>query len=465
MPGLTPATTPGGSPGAAGPTGAASGGAGHSPAAAAGSAGAPSGAAPGSGGAPAITGSRLIPANAQGVTASQILIGVNLAKPGSGTAAATQFGAKGISGADDTPTVKSIISYINAHGGVAGRTLAAVFAYTDVTAGSFDQQAQAACASFTSDHQVFAVVQQINDGSAVLPACLAQHHVALFDEGNSAFYDSQSIGQWAPYYYSPGRMTLDRMSAQITGLAQQGYFDKGSRVGVALYDSPSYQRALSHVIRPALAAVGFPPTDVYQFSLPSSAAGVSDTAAQASNAVLKFRSEGIDHVIFVASLGALPFLFLPESESQGYRPRYGFSSSDLPDFQRQNAPATQLARSIAVGWNRSADMGALQTWNDTPASRQCQAAVRASGVTDLTVAYGVSCDPYFLLQAALANAGEVSGAGLRAAMDRLGASFQMVGPPATSFGPGLFDGIAGYRDLPFNAGCDCYRYVGGALSL
>ncbi len=93
--------------------------------------------------------------------------------------------------------------------------------------------------------------------------------------------------------------------------------------------------------------------------------------SQANNAVLKFRSAGVTHVITVPTGGALPFAFMPSAESQGYRPRYAMNSLEIPAFVDLNVPNAQLKDALAVGWLPTSDVLTPQRPNDNPAERLC----------------------------------------------------------------------------------------------
>jgi ABC-type branched-subunit amino acid transport system substrate-binding protein len=406
----------------------------------------------------------LIPADAPGVTNTTITIGVNLPNPQSAAEITAAFGANGVQSTDNLAAVEAIINYINAHGGVAGRKLVAVYTYTDITQGTYDSEDQAVCDTFTQDNKVFAVIELINDGSPVLASCLAQAGVVLIDDGNSIIYDTKTIeADFGAGYYEPTHMVLDRYGEVIDGLAQQGYFDGHPKIGVIIFDLPQYEETLTNVIEPALAKLGLSVTDTYAFAAPSSTAGVADDAAEASNAILRFKSEGIDHVLFVDSLSALPFLFMPVASSQGYTPRYGLSSDDIPEFLQQNAPASQLAGAVAVGYSEVRDI-ANPDYTGTPEMKECSEAVAPSGASTPAISYGMGCDPFFFLQAAVNSATEVSIAGMRAAVDRLGTSYQAADTPYTDWGPGNYDGVAAYRDLTFEGSCSCFEYTSGPIA-
>jgi hypothetical protein len=406
----------------------------------------------------------LIPADAPGVTNTTITIGVNLPNPQSATEISSAFGASGVQSTNNTAAVEAIVNYVNAHGGVAGRKLVALYTYTDITQGTYDSEDQAVCDTFTQDNKVFAVIELINDGSPVLASCLAQAGVVLIDDGNSIIYDTKTIAaDFGAGYYAPTHLVLDRYGEVIDGLAQEGYFSGNPKIGVVIFDLPQYQETVTNVIEPALAKLGLSVSDTYAFDAPTSTAGVADDAAEAVNAVLRFNSEGINHVLFVDSLSALPFLFMPVASAQGYAPRYGLSSADIPEFLQQNVGASQLAGALAVGYSQVRDI-ANPNYRGTPQMTECSDAVAPSGAGTPAVSYGMGCDPFFFLQAALNSAQQVSVAGMRAAVDNLGSSYQAADTPYTDWGPGSYDGVAAYRDLAFEGSCSCFEYTSGPIA-
>jgi hypothetical protein len=331
-----------------------------------------------------------------------------------------------------------------------------------VLTGTFDSQAQAVCEAFTRDTPVFAVITYPNTGSDVLPACMAQHDSVQIEHGNSLFRTRQEISDiYKSSFYDPHRIELDRMDMVIDDLYSQGFFDKGAKVGLIRLDRPGYEWAEKNVVRPALARHGLALTDSYAFKQPDSTAAISGTANEANGVVLKFRSEGITHVIFQLTLTALPFLVMPAAEGQGYHPRYGFTSGDLPDFLSQNVPAAQLRRSAVVGWSRIADLGERQSFDDSEAMKACMKIIAPVGLTYPGQGYGVVCDPFFFLQAALNQSPRVSAAGFRSGVDALGSRFSLLDAPATFFGPKRFSGPSAIRTLNFDEPCACFKYVSG----
>lgn len=413
--------------------------------------------------APTQLGDALIPSSHPGVTKTEVRVGVTYA--GDGAAVQSAFGLKGVSGlsADQADTLfHGLEKYVNDHGGVAGRKLKIIIKPVNVLTGTFDSQAQAVCEAFTRDTPVFAVITYPNTGSDVLPACMAQHDSIQIEHGNSLYRTEQDVTTtYRSSFFDPHRVELDRMGMVIDELHAQGYFDKGAKIGLIRFDRRDYEWTEKNVVRPALARHGLTLADSYAFHPPESTAAISGTANEANSVVLRFRSEGITHVIFQLTLTALPFLVMPAADSQGYRPRYGFTSADLPDFLTQNVPPAQLERSAVVGWSRIADLGDRQPFDDSEAMKTCMKIIEPAGLSNPSQGYGVVCDPFFFLQAALNQSPRVSPAGFRAGVDALGSRFSLLDAPGTFFGPKRFSGTSSVRWLNFDGGCGCYKYVTG----
>ncbi len=70
------------------------------------------------------------------------------------------------------------------------------------------------------------------------------------------------------------------------------------------------------------------------------------------------------------------------------------------------------------------------------------------------------CGQLLLLKTALDRAPSVSPAGLLAAVDALGTSYQVPGTLSSSFGPGREDGVAAVRAARYDDGCSCFVYSG-----
>jgi ABC-type branched-subunit amino acid transport system substrate-binding protein len=375
------------------------------------------------------------------------------------TAVFTAFGAQPPP-SDARPVVLAIIDWINKNGGIGGKAVDAVLHETNPTNGSFDSQAQLACTDFTEDHKVSFVV-----GGAIMPSfglaeCLAKRNVPLVWE-YQYLLDQASFDKYPSHLYQPFTIVGDRMRVYVDGLFSQGFFAKGARIGLLRYDTPVHKKFADGVIKPALASHGLKLTSEIAVRSPASAGGAGDTAGQLSNAVLRLRSANVDHLLFVPTGAAMPFIFGPVAESQGYHARYGLNSLDIPVFLAENLPAAQLRDALAVGWTPAADVFGPDTPNKAdPAEAQCFKLTRDH--RDFSVRF---CDGLFFLRTALEGVAGTTPADLRAAVDRLGTRFDSPYTFSTRFGAGRHDGAAAWRPVAYDEGCKCFRYRGAVTPL
>jgi len=401
------------------------------------------------------------------VSGQAISVGI-LAEDFDSSAAA--FAVKDSGQGDQQAQAQAVINYINGHGGAAGRQLVPVFHHNDPSSGTFTQQNQASCSAFTEDHKVFVVTPQNFEMDSLI-ACLAKKGVPLIatDHVFGAWSDQTQLDQYADYLYLPGTMNFTRSGTVIDGLAADGYFGAKPKIGLLYLDSPSITRAVEKATKPALAAHGLQLTDAVKISSPTSETDVSNDAAQAANAVLRFRSENIDHVLFLEGAGEIPFLFMPQADAQGYHPRYGLSSYDQPAWLTENAPLSQLPGALAMGWIPTLDVGETQDPHNNAAAALCLQIMKAAG-QNVTVdrshqhsAFGF-CSSLFFIQAALNAAPTVDVKGLRAGVESLGSTFTSALTLATLFRPGRHDGASMIAPLAFDGGCSCFKYTAAPRS-
>jgi ABC-type branched-subunit amino acid transport system substrate-binding protein len=404
----------------------------------------------------------VLPAKGPGVNDREIDVGFVIYKDLGATY--TAVGVKGVVAPAEKDTrnfVTTLLDDINARGGLGGRRLVPLFYSIDISQGTYASQAQATCSYFTEDHHVFAVFMLYNEIDPSLPACMAKSETIFIDVSNGVAFDNADLQVYAPYVYTPFRVSLTRFGGVIDEFVAGGFFDRSSKVGLLRFDLPQQQRAEAQVIVPALATHGVKLTDTYVYSYLKQTSDLSSIAAQSNNAILKFRSEGIDHVIFLASQGTVPFTFMPAAESQGYRPRYAITSEDLPMFLASNVPSAQLSGAVGVGWDRTGDVP-LAAYPGVPAWSSCRRIADKAGLPETTWSFG--CDPVYLLQTALEHSASVSAAGVRSALTEVGTAVPVSVTFSVAF-PQRYDGPALVRLLNFNGGCKCFAYVTTERSL
>src|SRR5262249_12684292 len=137
-------------------------------------------------------------------------------------------------------------------------------------------------------------------------------------------------------------------------LWKAGYFKTG-KLGLVYPDRAAVKRTVQ-VIKTRLASYGVAPKDEVAFALPENAANdTGSVAAGFSNDILQFRTEGVEHVLWVGTAG-FDFYGYPQAESQQYHPAYALTTFESPNVIATNIPSTQLAGSMGVGWLPTSDL-------------------------------------------------------------------------------------------------------------
>jgi hypothetical protein len=404
------------------------------------------------------TGGSAIPGG-PGVSATEIKVGFMVTKN-----LQAAFGAIGANGQppNEIDLYRALAAWANAHGGVGGRKLVPVFVEVDATT-NWQAQAQAACATFTDDNRVAVAVSSVVGGTDALVSCLAPKGVPLVEQ-NHWLWDQPFWTRFGAFLYQPSRMKPERsIPAGVKTLAAGGFFSAGHKLGLVRFDGPVFQRLSANVLKPAIAANGGKLVEEVAISSPGGAADLGGVSAQLSNAILRFRAAGVTHVMFLENAGILPFFWNHEANSQGYYPRLGLLSYDLPNTQAGQVDPKVLKDALAAGWAPALDTNA-DTAPANPATARCAAIVKQSGVPNSSgfgFYDGAACDAVFFLKQALDRAPALTADGLRRSVESLGTSY--VSPytyPATAFGLGRHDGASEIALLKYQESpCGCFTYV------
>jgi hypothetical protein len=384
-----------------------------------------------------------------------LLIGVELEKNAATTRAA--FGVQSEGDTNNEDVYRAIARWLNDRGGIGGRKVELAFHLTDLNSGTFDAQAQATCEAFTHDQRAFAVVTAVNR-SQLLPVCLAKAGVPLFWYRVEQIFTPEQMADLRDFLYLPFQVGFPRGAVLVDALHEQGFFAKGSKIGLMTLDHPTFRAYVDRIIKPRLRTYGLQATDEQYIYLPSELSGLSQSASSISSAVLKFRSEGIDRVLFADTAGVGPFFFLPQADSQNYHPKYGIGSWEYPQTFVQTAPEAQLVNVSGLTWSPTWDLAPPQYATQNRAQAQCLQIVRAAGVTQL--AGDRPCDAFFLMRDALAGKPAATPTDLRHGVEALGSRYESQYVYRSMFAPGRLDGAGGYRQLRYEVGCHCFTNVG-----
>jgi hypothetical protein len=272
--------------------------------------------------------------------------------------------------------------------------------------------------------------------------------------------------------------TIDHsMSVTINGLQKQGYFSKGAKVGVITWDDPYYHYGMSKAGLPALAALGLHNVPVQYVTVPQAAQDVGETSASAGNAVLKFRTMGIDHVIVfdgpagITSSGILWLEWAQQANSQHYYPKHGLNSTSGFNAFGSEVPQQELEGAQGVGWLPSLEETSTD-WANTPLppnGHLCfkimkDAGQQQSGANAQAVQLAI-CDTFFFLKQTLDKVtGPLNRTTALAAINGIGTAFA----PSVTFGLDInankHDGADLVRNMQFQDGCKCFRYTSRAYN-
>jgi hypothetical protein len=356
---------------------------------------------------------------------------------------------------------------LNAHGGLAGRQVRAeYFAISSTDTRGSEQIQQAMCENFTHDHPVVFVLSTLSAGIGdTLRTCLSKAKVGLISNSLSGA-DATTFSRF-PTYVEPTGLRLDRLAAAIPQVLNRNhFFSAGAKVAVLSIDRDTFRRATNSQLVPALRKLGYNPTVNFVRDPETDASGAgSDSSA----AVLKFRSAGVTHVIFLSPNGTVSLLFTNAAESQSYRPAYGFTSEDAIEGLVEGGfvqnPKQQLAKASGLGWQPWLDA----RLEDNPIRSRGNACFRILAKAGINYTASAArwhamlgCDTVQLLEqaATLSGSAALTGQQLVAVLPRLGAHHGSLATFNADFSARR-DAAASVRYFHFEQSCTCFRYSPG----
>ena len=294
-----------------------------------------------------------------------------------------------------------------------------------------------------------------------LPKCLGRSGAGLFGSGVTVLRsdDLRRAGaQWSPYMLNGERL----FTQLLTRLKATGWLTvpAGEHIGILFTDDGSTFTPLAQMVKAKAQSMGVPIAAM---------AGVAtgDNSGYAS-AVVKFQSEKITRVISVGLGAALQITFSKLAESQGYYPRYSFTSVDVPGTAQSLLSTRSMKDAAGIGWVPTSDVAARQLPPPSSTGRLCSQIYAQAGVntsSPLAVALADAyCDGFLFLHRVFQKADSLSLPAARQAIAGLGTSYTSAVTSATSWGAGNFDGAVQTHDLTFNPSCSCLVYGKAAAS-
>jgi hypothetical protein len=275
------------------------------------------------------------------------------------------------------------------------------------------------------------------------------------------------------------------MSDQVATLNRLGYFggwnaDTGSAVpgskakaGVLSFDTPTWNRPVAKTLLPRLRALGRAPApgDVIAVPAPDNYGDAGRMTAAIQSAVLKFRTDGVTHVILLDNTGQLSLFFTTGATNQGYHPRIGVNSATsmqaLVDSGASDGRA--WAGAMGLGWKPSFDLSAqAATKYETRAGAAClklltaKTGQRYASVNERAVAL-IDCNFLAFVDQGLDFATTRTRNGFRTSIEGFARTFADTTTLSTLFSPTHHDGLTGGYDMKWDSSCTCTRYVGSHL--
>jgi len=373
--------------------------------------------------------------------------------------------------------VDAIVADMNRSGGLFGRQVVAVYhdAKTTDVAYNSASTAQAMCTYFTQDRPVIGVVNGVPqfDGLESFHRCLEHAGVSLMSLSNTDYADSD-YARLGPHLWTTSSLSTDMLVPSfIAGLDRQRFFTGWDVVNGKPGTAPVKVGMLLPDTSQGRHVAGLMESHLKQLSIAFAAPFFYDPAGLGSDnqsEVLQLQSAGVTHVLDLPPIAAEIWLFQGSAERQHYRPRYGFTSFNLPLSVEENAglvPEVQQIGSMGIGWQPYNDTNATHDPGAMPGSARCLTALKRGGQV-----YGSStrrsaliavqiCDSFYLLRDAAVAGQGLDGAALLAGMPLAGPRFT----PAGTFRSALTSrnhGVPGYyRDQQYVTSCSCFVYVGG----
>lgn len=375
-----------------------------------------------------------------------------------------QAGAKS-KAADREVIHQALLDYVNGSGGIAGHRVEA--AHYDFSATATSQAiSQGACTQWTQDDDVFAALPSASaQDNLVLRECLSEAGVLGMYAGAYSSTREDQFGD-SPLWFEANALPLEKWATvYVEGLSKQGFFD-GAKVGVVYDQYPDFTAVAEDVLLPALSDAGANVVSTFVGNV-HSVAELSSGATEMNNAVLRFRDEGVTHVLFFNAWAPSWILFAQAAAQQGWVPTYGLSSQDVPQasFATGLVPPGQLAGAHLVGWNATYDVPLSKdgSWARQQECRKIFADAKLDFESFGAETYGptiAECGALLMLR----DAGELVDGGLTPAslakaVEALGGNLQSTSTPTARFAPDRHYGPAGWQPAEYDSSCTCFTYT------
>lgn len=359
----------------------------------------------------------------------------------------------------------AIVEDVNGRGGIAGcQVELAYFDFSSLASDGFDGQSQKECAYFAEDAKVFAAFSSALE-TETLVECLADRGVVSLFNGAEYAPIQRDFDRYRGYLYQPWGLNTDRWGRLIDIWDQVGFFGDGAKVGILVADdgTGNGQKLAYEIWRPKLEALGID-VSVFEYKWIRSYSSVSDASTAMSAAVLKFKAEGVTHVLPTPDGAAMGIFMTAIAESQDYRPAYGTTS--FSGGSPVTASDSQARNWVAIAWDvltfrtSTTEPAAVEgQYEPNPRRTHCDEVV--ARIQAGAHSFHKFCDAIDFLSAALEGSAEVSPAALLAGAEALGSSMPTAsGQGPNRWGPDRYDSAASVRVGRWNVDAGQYELIG-----
>ncbi len=357
---------------------------------------------------------------------------------------------------------RALINAYNLSGGMSGRKLVPTYEVVNALDNNYQADAERTCSTF-KDAKVEIVFSDAASTDYGVAACLWQAHIPMLTSVPS---DNTALAK-APQVFNAFAPTFDSgYGSVVDRLVASGYLTTKNKLGVIRITCAAITAAYQNTVLPRMRAAHLATPNEYTVPCASGFQDAGAYSAAMQNAVLKFRSVGVDRVFVLgAQENLLLQYFAEQAQNQDYHPGYALSSGSVPVtlIGASTFPQQQLPQVHGAGWHPLSDTGVDPK---IPSERRCVAqgtkgGFKPANITE-TFAMYTACASVFLLDTVVAKGNGSAGfAALRATIPALGTSFSSTGiiNGTTLFGPGRQNGPQLANEWAYNASCTCFRYV------
>ena len=418
--------------------------------------------------------------NGPGVSSTTIKIGISYADD-TEEANAALGAAEGVGQINQRQAWEAMIKYINEHGGAAGRELEPVF--HKLSAGStepYDQQDQETCAHWTQDDPVFVADGAFKTENGI--ACFQKNGMVTITTNGLRFKSGDFFERYPTYLEFDGvdNDAIDIMYAD--NMKKLGFFNGDYRLGILSWSDPEYANPTKNTLVPRLQKLGIEVSDVTYIPVAESGGEAAGPIAQIGNTAVRYKNDGITHIMAQDLGGNLAIFFMAAADRQQYFPRYGLTTASgnttmanaLKGLASEDTARRQLEDAVSIGFMPTVDANAedIPSWGQSTARDICYKQMREGGVemadSNAQALAGGVCDAAWTIQATLnAIPGEVINQ--QTWYEALGRVRQMnvelTGGTALNVSPTRRDALELAARMKYVDGCVCFRYVSGPFQI